>query len=120
MGHIIAHTTLLYSLFQHVELPPILPPVYKKQIGRPKLKRDRKNDGPKEPTPEPHRTPRKYGHITCKYCLKTRHNSRSCSKKKEAMAGSAGGPSSSQHFSAGETVVDDEEEAARLKKIFWE
>ncbi|KAL4286331.1 hypothetical protein AHAS_Ahas19G0075500 [Arachis hypogaea] len=38
--------------WQHVDLPPILPPVYKKQIGRPKLKRDKKNDAPKEPTPE--------------------------------------------------------------------
>ncbi|XP_015947622.1 extensin-like [Arachis duranensis] len=74
--------------WQHVDLPPILPPVYKKQIGRPKLKRDKKNDAPKEPTPDSHRAPRKCGPITCKYCLKTGHNSRSCSKKKEAMAGS--------------------------------
>ncbi|RYR02116.1 hypothetical protein Ahy_B06g080945 [Arachis hypogaea] len=101
---------------KHCDLPPILPPVYKKQIGRPKLKRDKKNDAPKEPTPDPHRAPRKYGPITCRYCLKTGHNSRSCSKKKEAMAGSAGGQSSSQH----PTAEDDEEEAARLEEMFWE
>ncbi|RYQ81833.1 hypothetical protein Ahy_B10g100435 [Arachis hypogaea] len=82
--------------WQHVDLPPILHPVYKKQIGRPKLKRDKKNDVPKEPTSDPHRAPR----------------NRSCSKKKEAMAGSAGGQSSSQH-----PAVDDEEEAARLEEI---
>ncbi|RYR58715.1 hypothetical protein Ahy_A05g024602 [Arachis hypogaea] len=116
--------------WQHVDLPPILPQIYKKHIGRPNLKRDKKNDPPKEPTPDPHRAPRKYGPITCKYCLKTGHNSRSCSKKKEAMAGSArsglshiepgftlpthtpsaGGQSSSQHPAA----EDDEEEETTL------
>ncbi|RYQ82096.1 hypothetical protein Ahy_B10g100679 [Arachis hypogaea] len=102
--------------WEHVDLPYVLPPVYKKHIGRPKSKRDKRNDAPKEPTPNPHRAPRKYGLITCKYCLKTGHNSRSCSKKKEAMARSAGGQSASQHPPA----ADDEEEAARLEEIFWE
>ncbi|XP_057747839.1 pollen-specific leucine-rich repeat extensin-like protein 1 [Arachis stenosperma] len=102
--------------WEHVDLPPVLPPVYKKQIGRPKSKKDKKNDAPKEPTPDPHRPPRKYGPITCKYCLKTGHNSCSCSKKKEAMAGSAGEQSASQHPPA----ADDEVEAARLEEMFWE
>ncbi|RYQ91607.1 hypothetical protein Ahy_B09g097565 [Arachis hypogaea] len=102
--------------WEHIDLPPVLPPVYKKQIGRPKSKRDKKNDAPKAPTPYPHRASRKYGPITCKYCLKTGHNSRSCSKKKEAMAGSAGGQTSSQQ----PAVEDDEEEAARLEEMFWE
>ncbi|RYQ97214.1 hypothetical protein Ahy_B08g093235 [Arachis hypogaea] len=102
--------------WEHVDLPPVLPPVYKKQIGRPKSKRDKRNDALKEPTPDLHRAPRKYGPITCKYCLKTGHNSRSCSKKKEGMTGSAGGQSASQH----PPVADDKEEAARLKEMFWE
>ncbi|RYQ94425.1 hypothetical protein Ahy_B08g089331 [Arachis hypogaea] len=91
--------------WEHVDLPPVLPPVYKKQIGRPKSKRDKRNDTPKEPTPDPHRAPIKYGPITCKYCL-----------KKEAMAWSAGGQSASQHPPA----ADDEEEAARLEEMLWE
>ncbi|RYR65486.1 hypothetical protein Ahy_A03g011415 [Arachis hypogaea] len=78
-------------------------------------KGQKKNDAPKEPTPDPHRAPRKYGPITCKYCLKTGHNSRSCSKKKEAMAGSAGEQSASQHPPA----ADDKVEAARLEETFW-
>ncbi|RYQ95069.1 hypothetical protein Ahy_B08g090060 [Arachis hypogaea] len=93
--------------WQYVDLPPILPPVYKKHIRRPKLKRDKKNDAPKEPQPDPHRAPRKYGPITC---------NRSCSKKKEAMAGSAGGQSSNPHPAA----EDDGDEAARLEEMFWE
>ncbi|RYR47026.1 hypothetical protein Ahy_A07g032930 [Arachis hypogaea] len=97
----VIHPVLSQEYWQHIDLPPILPPIYKKQIGRPKLKRDKKNDRPKESTPNLHRAPKKYGPIICKYCLKTRHNSRSCSKKNETMAGSAGEQTSSQHPSTG-------------------
>ncbi|XP_057723742.1 uncharacterized protein LOC130939670 [Arachis stenosperma] len=114
----VIHPVLSQEYWQHIDLPPILPPIYKKQIGRPKLKRDKKNDRPKEPTPDLHRTPKKYGPIICKYCLKTRHNSRSCSKKNETMAGSAGEQTSSQYPSTGGATVDDKEETTRLEEMF--
>ncbi|XP_015932092.1 uncharacterized protein LOC107458400 [Arachis duranensis] len=114
----VIHPVLSQEYWQHIDLPPILPPIYKKQIGRPKLKRDKKNDRPKESTPNLHRAPKKYGPIICKYCLKTRHNSRSCSKKNETMAGSAGEQTSSQHPSTGGATVDDKEETTRLEEMF--
>ncbi|RYQ96218.1 hypothetical protein Ahy_B08g091881 [Arachis hypogaea] len=122
MGHIIAHISLLSILFQVKNTSNMLIYLllYKKQIGRPKLKRDKKNNGPKDPNPDSHRASRKYGPITCKYCLKTGHNSRSYPKKNEATARSAGGKSSTQQPSTDGTAVDDEEEVARLEEIFWE
>ncbi|RYR73595.1 hypothetical protein Ahy_A02g008019 [Arachis hypogaea] len=66
-----------------VDTLPILPPRYRKPIGRPTLKRDKRNDGPKEKS-DPHRTTRRIGTIICKYCLQAGHNKRSCKKRKEA------------------------------------
>ncbi|RYR60786.1 hypothetical protein Ahy_A04g017845 [Arachis hypogaea] len=66
-----------------VDTLPILPPRYRKPIGRPTLKRDKRNDGPKEKS-DPHRTTRRIGTIICIYCLQAGHNKRSCKKRKEA------------------------------------
>ncbi|MED6217079.1 hypothetical protein PIB30_014280 [Stylosanthes scabra] len=62
----------------------LLPPVYRKPIGRPTTKRKTSKDGPII-NPDPYKTKRRYVPITCKYCFQIGHNSRSCEKKKEAM-----------------------------------
>ncbi|XP_016191841.2 uncharacterized protein LOC107632689 [Arachis ipaensis] len=103
---------------------PLLPPVYRKPIGRPTKKRDSRRDGPRE-NPDPHRAKRRYDPIKCKYCLKTGHNSRGCDKKKEAMAsGRAAAGSGSQHQGAatiteGMAVDDLDEDAAREQEMYW-
>ncbi|RYR67830.1 hypothetical protein Ahy_A03g014269 [Arachis hypogaea] len=61
------------EFWEKLDTLPILPPRYKKPIGRPSLKRDKRNDGPAE-IPDPHRTKRKYGTIVCKYCLQEHVN----------------------------------------------
>ncbi|RYR78579.1 hypothetical protein Ahy_A01g003412 [Arachis hypogaea] len=48
---------------------PLLPPVYRKPIGRHTKKRDSRRDGPRE-NPDPHRAKRRYGPIKYKYFLK--------------------------------------------------
>ncbi|RYR24853.1 hypothetical protein Ahy_B02g058403 [Arachis hypogaea] len=83
-----------------VDTLPILPPRYRKPIGRPTLKRDKRNDGPKEKS-DPHRTSRRIGTIICKYCLQAGHNKRSCKKRKEAVG---------EGSSAPQAPADDEDE----------
>ncbi|RYQ93095.1 hypothetical protein Ahy_B09g099357 [Arachis hypogaea] len=103
----------------------MLPPVYRKPIGRPTKKRDARRDGPRE-NPDPHRAKRRYGPIKCTYCLKTGHNSRGCDKKKEAMAsgGAASGSGRQQQGaevrSEGMDVDDLDEDATREQEMYWE
>ncbi|RYR41031.1 hypothetical protein Ahy_A09g046762 [Arachis hypogaea] len=47
---------------------PLLPPVYRKCIGRPTKKRDTHRDDPRE-NPDPHRAKKRYSPIKCKYYL---------------------------------------------------
>ncbi|RYR07843.1 hypothetical protein Ahy_B05g075312 [Arachis hypogaea] len=78
------NTTYQYSIlpvpgqefWEKVDTLPILPPRYKKPIGRPSVKRDKRNDGPTEVF-DPHRMKRRYETIFCKYCLQPGHNKRS-------------------------------------------
>ncbi|RYR05177.1 hypothetical protein Ahy_B06g085053 [Arachis hypogaea] len=79
------------EFWEHVDTLPILPPRYKKPIGRPSLKRDKRNDAPKDKS-DPHRTKRRIGTIVCKYCLQAGHNNRSCNKRKEVMGEASAAP----------------------------
>ncbi|RYQ90307.1 hypothetical protein Ahy_B09g096465 isoform C [Arachis hypogaea] len=92
-----------------VDTLPILPPRYRKPIGRPTLKRDKRNDGPKENS-DPHRTTRRIGTIICKYCLQAGHNKRSCKKRKEAAG---------EGSSAPQAPADDEDEDL-LAEMYYE
>ncbi|RYQ79073.1 hypothetical protein Ahy_Scaffold8g108559 [Arachis hypogaea] len=92
-----------------VDTLPILPPRYRKPIGRPTLKRDKRNDGPKEKS-DPHRTMRRIGTIICKYCLQAGHNKRSCKKWKEAAG---------EGSSAPQAPTDDENEDL-LAEMYYE
>nr|XP_025661883.1 mediator of RNA polymerase II transcription subunit 15-like [Arachis hypogaea] len=92
-----------------VDTLPILPPRYRKPIGRPTLKRDKRNDGPKEKS-DPHRTSRRIGIIICKYCLQAGHNKRSCKKQKEAAG---------EGSSAPQAPADDEDEDL-LAEMYYE
>ncbi|RYR06955.1 hypothetical protein Ahy_B05g074272 [Arachis hypogaea] len=93
----------------NVDTLPILPPRYRKPIGRPTLKRDKRNDGPKEKS-DPHRTSRRIGTIICKYCLQAGHNKRSCKKRKEAAG---------EGSSAPQAPADDEDEDL-LAEMYYE
>jgi len=53
---------------EHLDTLPILPPRYRKPIGRPSTKRDKRNDAPADKN-DPHHTKRRIGTIVCKYCL---------------------------------------------------
>ncbi|RYR37696.1 hypothetical protein Ahy_A09g042571 [Arachis hypogaea] len=99
------------EFWEKLDTLPILSPRYKKPIGRPSLKRDKRNDGPTE-IPDPHRTKRKYGTIICKYCLQPGQNKRSCKKRKEAMASGSGAPQ--EHVNAGDEDPDV------LAEMYWE
>ncbi|RYR59525.1 hypothetical protein Ahy_A05g025418 [Arachis hypogaea] len=79
------------EFWEHLDTLPILPPRYKKPIGRPSTKRDKRNDAPKDKT-DPHRTKRRIATIVCKYCLQAGHNKRSCKKRKEAMGEGSAAP----------------------------
>ncbi|RYR07465.1 hypothetical protein Ahy_B05g074824 [Arachis hypogaea] len=95
--------------WEHLETLPILPPQYRKPIGRPTLKRDKRNDGPKEKS-DPHKTMRRIGTIIYKYCLQAGHNKRSCKKRKEAMG---------EGSSAPQAQADDEDEDM-LAEMYYE
>ncbi|RYR20998.1 hypothetical protein Ahy_B03g066238 [Arachis hypogaea] len=95
--------------WEHLETLPILPPLYRKPIGRPTLKRDKRNDGPKEKS-DPHRTTRRIGTIICKYCLQAGHNKRSCKKRKEAMGEGSSAPQ----------ALADEEDEDMLAEMYYE
>ncbi|RYQ87845.1 hypothetical protein Ahy_B09g095386 isoform B [Arachis hypogaea] len=95
--------------WEHLETLPILPPRYRKPIGQPTLKRDKRNDGPKEKS-DHHRTTRRIGTIICKYCLQAGHNKRSCKKWKEAMG---------EGSSAPQPPANDEDEDM-LAKMYYE
>ncbi|RYR04071.1 hypothetical protein Ahy_B06g083620 [Arachis hypogaea] len=79
------------EFWEHADTLPILPPRYKKPIGRPSMKRDKRNDAPKDKS-DPHRTKRSIGTIVCKYCLQAGHNKQSCKKRKEAMGEGSAAP----------------------------
>ncbi|RYR46389.1 hypothetical protein Ahy_A07g032129 [Arachis hypogaea] len=82
---------LSQEFWEHLDTLPILPPWYKKSIGRHSTKRDKRNDAPKDKS-DPHRTKRKIGTIVCKYCLQVGHNKQSCKKRKEAMGEGSAAP----------------------------
>ncbi|RYR57114.1 hypothetical protein Ahy_A05g022846 [Arachis hypogaea] len=79
------------EFWEHIDTLPILPPRYKKPIGRPSMKRDKRNDAPKDKS-DPHRTKRRIATNVCKYCLQPGHNKRSCKKRKEAMGEGSAAP----------------------------
>ncbi|KAL8108188.1 hypothetical protein AgCh_024582 [Apium graveolens] len=59
--------------------PLPLPPLIKVQTGRPKKKRNKKNDIPKDATKLP-----KFGaKLGCSYCKDTTHNHKKCTKKRD-------------------------------------
>ncbi|RYR25517.1 hypothetical protein Ahy_B02g059309 [Arachis hypogaea] len=103
------HPVPSQEFWEHLDTLPILPPRYRKPIGRLTTKRDKRNNGPKEKS-DPHRTTRKIGTIICKYCLQAGHNKRSCKKRKEAMG---------EGSSAPQAPTDDEDEDI-LAKMYWE
>ncbi|XP_040361867.1 uncharacterized protein LOC121049253 [Rosa chinensis] len=77
---------------------PIAPPPYKKQAGRPKMKRTKEPIENKQPPPAPNTTkmPRTYSKMTCQVCFKKGHNRLGCliTKAKKAAAQQAGEGSS--------------------------
>ncbi|MED6162674.1 hypothetical protein PIB30_072790 [Stylosanthes scabra] len=95
----------------------------RKPIGRPTLKRNTSRDGPRI-NPDLHKAKRRYGPITCKYCFKTRHNSRGCDKKKEAMgrgdAGTSGARVQGQETNPEGRRADLDEDATREQEVFRE
>ncbi|RYR59612.1 hypothetical protein Ahy_A05g025510 [Arachis hypogaea] len=114
--------------WQQLDTIPILPPHYKRPIGRPTKKRDTSRDAPKINL-DPYRTKRKYSQIKCKYCLKEGHNSRSCKAKKEAMAAAATAADATAHgqnSSAATTAhvppanVAQDEDDERMDEMYWE
>ncbi|RYR50432.1 hypothetical protein Ahy_A07g037038 [Arachis hypogaea] len=56
------------EFWEHLDTLPILPPQYRKPIGRPTTKRDKRNDGPTNKS-DSHRTKRRIKIIVYKYCL---------------------------------------------------
>ncbi|RYR63862.1 hypothetical protein Ahy_A04g021613 [Arachis hypogaea] len=86
-----------------VDTLPILPPRYRKPIGRPTLKRDKRNDGPKEKS-DPHRTRGGLGLLSASIA------SRSCTKRKEAAG---------EGSSAPQAPADDEDENL-LAEMYYE
>ncbi|RYQ83284.1 hypothetical protein Ahy_B10g101936 [Arachis hypogaea] len=96
------------EFWEHLDTLPILPPRYRKPIGRPTTKRDKRNDGPKEKS-DPRITARRIGTIICKYCLQASHNKGSCKKRKEAMG---------EGSSALQAPADDEDEDI-LAEMYW-
>ncbi|RYR01954.1 hypothetical protein Ahy_B06g080815 [Arachis hypogaea] len=97
------------EFLEHVDTLPILPPRYRKPIGRPSMKRDKRNDAPKDKS-DPHRTKRRIGTIVCKYCLQAGHNKRSCKKRKEAMGEGSAAPQ----------VPASDEDEDMLAKMYYE
>lgn len=59
---------------------PILPPIVKIAPGRPKKKRDSRND-PKQDAPDRTKLVRRNTTLKCAYCGEQKHNSRSCPAK---------------------------------------
>ncbi|KAM5578592.1 hypothetical protein ABKV19_008749 [Rosa sericea] len=82
---------------------PIAPPPYKKQAGRPKMKRTKEPGENKLPPPAPNQTdntkkmPRIYTKMTCQVCFKKGHNRLGCpiTKAKKAAAAQQAGEGSS-------------------------
>lgn len=64
--------------------PPLKPPCYKKQAGRPKKVRARDSNEPKKP-PNPTKLIRFDVTITCKKCGKEGHNSRTCGRENDVQ-----------------------------------
>lgn len=70
---------------------PIAPPPYKKQAGRPKMKRTKEAGETSKPPPAPidkSKMPRTYTKMTCQVCFKKGHNKLGCpvTKAKKAAA----------------------------------
>lgn len=66
---------------------PIAPPPYKKQAGRPKMKRIREPDERKPPpAPNTTRMPRTYVKMTCQVCKNKGHNRLGCPITKATKA----------------------------------
>lgn len=63
--------------WEKTNLPGPLPPVIKVQPGRPKKKRDSRNDAPADPT----KLRRQNTNVFCRYCKEKGHNSRTCPAK---------------------------------------
>ncbi|RYQ99356.1 hypothetical protein Ahy_B07g087286 [Arachis hypogaea] len=97
------------ELWEYLDTLPILPPRYRKPIGRPSTKRDKRNDAPGDKN-DPHHTKRRIGTIVCKYCLRAGHNKRSCKKRKAAMG----------EGSAASQVPEGVSDEDMLEEMFWE
>ncbi|XP_025607242.1 uncharacterized protein [Arachis hypogaea] len=97
------------EFWEQLDTLPILPPRYRKSIGRPSYKRDKRNDAPPDKS-DPHRTKRRIETIVCKYCLQAGHNKRSCKKRKAAMGGGSSAPQ----------VPEGDSDDDMMAEMFWE
>ncbi|RYR42604.1 hypothetical protein Ahy_A08g039061 [Arachis hypogaea] len=97
------------EFWEHLDTLPILPPRYRKPIGRPSYKRDKRNDTSADKS-DPHKTKRRIGTIVCKFCLQAGHNKRTYKKRKVAM-GEGSAPSQ---------VPEGDNDDDMMAEMFWE
>ncbi|RYQ96257.1 hypothetical protein Ahy_B08g091943 [Arachis hypogaea] len=97
------------EFWEHLDTLPILPPRYRKPIGKPTIKRDKRNDGPTNKS-DSHRTKRRIETIVYKYCLRASHNKRSSKKRKKVMG----------EESAALQVPAGDEDKDMMVEIYWE
>ena len=67
--------------WEKTPFPPPLPPLIKVQPGRPKKKRNRRNDIPPELPNDDQKLKKVGGKMHCNYCKLEGHNARTCPAK---------------------------------------